>query len=306
MLKKRLFPGTRLLAAGLVLAAAASACSNKSVPRFSLASGSVRVGEGPRALFEAPLPGVSGQNYWITVVRAEKPDSDWGAWMYVPQGSRELALPPPDSPGKWEVRLHDLYPKNPHKVLFREALTVLPGATGADVPAPEPPPTAAEPEAAFAAGQPQPASASPLASLRANATTTRFGPPRAEARTSLHVQKAMRDGGQRSVVQAGADSKFLVVLFPDTEKSPGPLEYHDDQVALVLEGGRVLIHPAVVVASAKAADGGTSEPLYFQDEIAYASLAPDRGYPLAIAFSVPAQAGRALLKVADQVVEVEF
>ena len=64
-----------------------------------------------------------GQQHWITLAKPTDVESAWGAWKYVPQSAKSEVLTPP-TPGEWEIRLHDLYPRWASRVIARQRITV--------------------------------------------------------------------------------------------------------------------------------------------------------------------------------------
>ncbi len=84
-----------------------------------------RGGEKVRIKYASPMVSPSGQQYWITLVKASEPDSSYGTWHYVKQGATtdEIEVGS-SSEGNYEVRVHDLYPKFPYRVISRTKVTV--------------------------------------------------------------------------------------------------------------------------------------------------------------------------------------
>ena len=91
---------------------------------FTLAKSEIPLGEAPAVSFAKPLPEVSGEQYWMTIVKQGEPDSQWGQWQYVSAGSTNVTLAVPPDPGPYEIRLHDGYPKKPFNVVHRVSITV--------------------------------------------------------------------------------------------------------------------------------------------------------------------------------------
>jgi len=92
---------------------------------FTLERGTFRRGESIVVRFSRPLDAPAGQQRWITLAPAGSPDGTWGEWKYLPSGARSFTLRAP-APGRWEVRLHDLYPRVPYRVLARAPIDVTP------------------------------------------------------------------------------------------------------------------------------------------------------------------------------------
>jgi OOP family OmpA-OmpF porin len=86
---------------------------------------SYRGGEKVRIKYSQPMTTPSGQQYWVTLVKASEPDSTYGTWHYVKQGATSDEIEVGSNPeGSYEVRLHDLYPKHPYRVISRTKVTV--------------------------------------------------------------------------------------------------------------------------------------------------------------------------------------
>lgn len=75
--------------------------------------------------YTQPMNAPDGQQYWVTLARASDSDSTYGTWHYVKQGATtdEIVVPSGAS-GEHEVRLHDLYPRHPHKVISRTRVSI--------------------------------------------------------------------------------------------------------------------------------------------------------------------------------------
>jgi hypothetical protein len=91
--------------------------------RFALQDHHLRREQIATVVFRDPIPSVPGQQYWITIAPEGSDDSTWGSWQYLEPGAREVDLKKV-GPGRYEVRLHDLYPRHSHGVLHRETLVV--------------------------------------------------------------------------------------------------------------------------------------------------------------------------------------
>jgi len=86
---------------------------------------SYKSGDRVRINYSSPMVTPSGQQYWITLVKATEPDSTYGTWHYVKPGATSDEIEVGSNPeGNYEVRLHDLYPKFPHRVISRTKVTV--------------------------------------------------------------------------------------------------------------------------------------------------------------------------------------
>ncbi len=75
--------------------------------------------------FTQPMNAPDGQQYWITLAKASDSDSTYGTWHYVKQGATvDELIVPSGANGEHEVRLHDLYPRHPHKVISRTRVSI--------------------------------------------------------------------------------------------------------------------------------------------------------------------------------------
>jgi len=110
-----------LMALILILAAISSRAAAEV--SFMLAADQVGVGAPVKVTFSEALP-KAGEKYWLTVIPAGSPDSEWGQWQYVTAGTKSLDLNAPDRPGAYEVRLHTRYPDKPYNVVCRRPLAV--------------------------------------------------------------------------------------------------------------------------------------------------------------------------------------
>ncbi|MFO0614373.1 MAG: hypothetical protein U0414_17430 [Polyangiaceae bacterium] len=127
--------GSTLSAAKMFAAPATS--STLTLEKTTFASG-----DAINVKFSAALEPPAGQQYWITITKAGAPDSEYGDWHYVARGALSDALKAGPE-GDYEIRLHDLYPKNPFKVMAREKISVK--CEGSNCGAPPTPPTAPPP-----------------------------------------------------------------------------------------------------------------------------------------------------------------
>jgi hypothetical protein len=92
--------------------------------RFSLGSAQVRKGSPVEVRFAQPMVAQKGEQFWITIVEHSKPDTEYGAWQYLPPGARAISLTAPATAGDYDVRLHGNYPTKSTNVVFRSALSV--------------------------------------------------------------------------------------------------------------------------------------------------------------------------------------
>lgn len=100
---------------------------------------SFATGDAINVTFAAPLDPPEGQQYWLTLVKAGAPDSEYGDWHYVSPGATSDTLKA-RAAGDYEVRLHDLYPANGYKVMAREKVSVKCETGDCGAVAPPPPP----------------------------------------------------------------------------------------------------------------------------------------------------------------------
>lgn len=92
-------------------------------PKVALKSAEVKKGEPVEIDYGMKLDPPPGQQYWVTLTKAGAPDSEWGSWHYVQKGASTDSIVT-TATGAFEVRLHNLYPKNPHGVIARAPVNV--------------------------------------------------------------------------------------------------------------------------------------------------------------------------------------
>jgi hypothetical protein len=103
---------------------------------MTLPKTSFSTGEWITVNFASPIKPPANEQYWLTLVEAGKPDSEWGNWHYLDNGdTTDAKLMAPD-PGNYEVRLHDSYPRLQFHVVARKAVTVTAGSGAAPSAAP--------------------------------------------------------------------------------------------------------------------------------------------------------------------------
>jgi len=90
---------------------------------FSIARTTFARGEPIAVTFNRDMTVPQGQQHWITLTKPSDVESAWGVWHYVKQSARVDQVVAPTA-GQWEIRLHDLYPRNASKVLARQIITV--------------------------------------------------------------------------------------------------------------------------------------------------------------------------------------
>jgi OOP family OmpA-OmpF porin len=84
--------------------------------------------ETAKIRYSRPLDVPEGQQYWLTINRAGDPDTNNGAWHFVKKGALVDTMEIFKSDGKeaeWEIRLHDIYPKYPQRVIHRQKIRVV-------------------------------------------------------------------------------------------------------------------------------------------------------------------------------------
>lgn len=99
------------------------ACGGGGTPGLKVKSNEVKRGEPVAIDYSTKLEPPTGQQYWVTLAKVGAPDSEWGNWHYVAKGATNDSIVAKES-GAFEVRLHDLYPKNSFKVIARVPVTV--------------------------------------------------------------------------------------------------------------------------------------------------------------------------------------
>jgi hypothetical protein len=95
---------------------------------FTLSVDQAGVGAPVKITFSEALPKAE-ERYWLTIISAGSPDSEWGQWQYVTAGTKTLDVNAPAKPGAYEVRLNSRYPEKSSNVICRRPLTV--GGAGA-------------------------------------------------------------------------------------------------------------------------------------------------------------------------------
>ncbi len=84
--------------------------------------------ETAKIRYSRPMDVPEGQQYWITINRAGDPDTNNGAWHFVKKGALVDTMEVFKADGKeseWEIRLHDIYPKYPQRVIHRQKIKVI-------------------------------------------------------------------------------------------------------------------------------------------------------------------------------------
>lgn len=106
------------------VASAAPVPVDAAPPGFKLDRLEALTGDVVTVSFSAPLVPPAGQQYWITLVKPDAPDGEFGAWHYVASGAASDTIKPA-SAGEYEIRLHDLYPKYKQgRVIARQRIKI--------------------------------------------------------------------------------------------------------------------------------------------------------------------------------------
>ncbi|MDP2317017.1 MAG: hypothetical protein Q8P41_29255 [Pseudomonadota bacterium] len=116
-------PETKTAAAAAVEPIAAVAVIEAPFGGMSIEKSSYRKGDYIAVVYGAPIRPLAGEQYWITLAPAGSPDSAYGAWHYVANGSIG-DLVPTVAAGEYEVRLHEGYPRRSNHVISRQKITV--------------------------------------------------------------------------------------------------------------------------------------------------------------------------------------
>lgn len=84
----------------------------------------VMVGENVVVGFDAPLGGQAANQYWITIVPADAPESDATGRRFVYHGDTWAQIPALRE-GAFEIRLHDQFPKKEHHLIAKSSVQVV-------------------------------------------------------------------------------------------------------------------------------------------------------------------------------------
>jgi hypothetical protein len=90
---------------------------------FSIERTTFNRGEPIVVTYNRDMTTPPGQQHWITLAKPGDVESAWGVWHYVKQSAKVDQVTAPTA-GQWEIRLHDVYPRNASKVLARQIITV--------------------------------------------------------------------------------------------------------------------------------------------------------------------------------------
>lgn len=75
--------------------------------------------------YSRPMVTPEGQSYWISLVKPTDPDKTLGMWHYVAPGATRDVFEILDlDVAEYEVRLHDVYPRYPYRVIQRTKISV--------------------------------------------------------------------------------------------------------------------------------------------------------------------------------------
>ncbi len=92
--------------------------------RFSITATTFAPKATAQLAFAAPMHARSGERFWVTVVRADLPDTAYGAYEYVPDGAWTMPLVMPAAPGDYEIRLHANFPTKSYNVVHRTIVRI--------------------------------------------------------------------------------------------------------------------------------------------------------------------------------------
>lgn len=117
----------RVMTVVLVVALMSVTACKKSHPRVVPVKDTV---EKSTAVVKIKIQGVvkneEKSRYWVNIVKAGSPESEWGSWIWVSDGTTELDIPMPRDvvEGAYEVRLHSDYPVKTFNVIDRKPVTI--------------------------------------------------------------------------------------------------------------------------------------------------------------------------------------
>lgn len=94
--------------------------------RFRLDANDVPSGAKVTLQFPVAMKALPGEQFWVTVVEANKDASAYGHYDYVPDGAKTMTIELPSAPGEYEVRLHANYPTKSTNVVHRVHLRIEP------------------------------------------------------------------------------------------------------------------------------------------------------------------------------------
>lgn len=98
--------------------------SAEAIPTIKIDRTEFEKGDAITVRLGVTLAPPEGQKYWITLIRPDAPDTDFGSWQYVASGASSHTLEATE-PGDWEIRLHDVYPKyKTGRVLSRQRIKI--------------------------------------------------------------------------------------------------------------------------------------------------------------------------------------
>jgi hypothetical protein len=91
---------------------------------FRLGRDKYRGGESVEIVFTSPQKSTPTDRKWINITFAKNADTDWGVWKFVDNNAKSMVLVAPMTPGKYEVRLFDNYPKQTAHLIERQPVTI--------------------------------------------------------------------------------------------------------------------------------------------------------------------------------------
>ncbi|MFO0613662.1 MAG: hypothetical protein U0414_13785 [Polyangiaceae bacterium] len=90
---------------------------------FKVDAVSFRQGDSIQVTMGEALVPPPGNQFWITMVPANSPDSTFGEWHYLPSGATADSFTAKE-PGDYEIRLHDAFPTFSYRVMARQRISV--------------------------------------------------------------------------------------------------------------------------------------------------------------------------------------
>lgn len=110
---------------GVVASAALVAC--EAPPKMHSAA-MARAGDDVVVTFDTAIQSRASSLYWIALQRADTPTSSTEGRKILESGERRVVLHAA-TPGDYEIRLHERYPKNEHRLVARTPVTILHSAS---------------------------------------------------------------------------------------------------------------------------------------------------------------------------------
>lgn len=95
----------------------------ESAYSFKIDSATFQERDSIRITFDSPIGSAGDNKFWIAIVPASAPDSEFGSWHYLDTGAATDTLVAPTA-GEYEIRLHDAFPLFPYRVMARQRISV--------------------------------------------------------------------------------------------------------------------------------------------------------------------------------------